>query len=69
MGDRGVRRCVRSQVWVARRYAKTSVGLCWNVEVVKRDAWGAVRCMLEQVGSSRGACPEVGEIHFKGWVP
>ena len=46
-----------------------AVGLYWNVEVVERDAWGAVRCELEQVGGSRGACLKVGEILFKGWVP
>ena len=37
--------------------------------MVERDAWGAVWCELKQVGSSRGACPEVCEILVECWVP
>ena len=39
-----------------------TVGLCWELEVVDRGAWGTVRGELEQVGGSRGACLEVGEV-------
>ena len=67
MGERGVRRCVRSQDWVARRYAQNKetavvvVGLRRDLQVVNCGAWGAVRRKLELVGSTRGACPEMSE--------
>jgi hypothetical protein len=37
--------------------------------MVDCDAWGAVRRKLEQVGSTRGAYPEVCEILVERWVP
>ena len=37
--------------------------------MVDGDAWGTVRRKLEQVSSTRGACPEVCEILVERWVP
>ena len=37
--------------------------------MVDRDAWGTVRRKLEQVGSTRGACPEVCEILVEHGIP
>ena len=37
--------------------------------MVDGDAWGTVWRKLEQVGSTRGACPEVCEILVELWVP
>ena len=37
--------------------------------MVNCSAWGTVWRKLEQVGSTRGACPKVCEILVERWVP
>ena len=56
--------------WICqdKETAVIAVGLRWYLQVVDCSAWGTVRCKLEQVGSTRGACPKVYEFLVERWV-